>query len=91
MGFIVNTNTRKKGSGHWVAIFLDADNDRSIEYYDSFAEDIPKNMLVGLKKVIDKWATFATCYFHTDRWLELFTEAGFQGDFDWFHPSDIIN
>lgn len=43
------------------------------------------------KKMIDKWATFATCYFHTDKWIELFKKAGYQGDFDWFHPSDIIS
>lgn len=38
------------------------------------------------KLVLDEWATFATCYFHVDEWLELFREAGFDGDFDWFHP-----
>ena len=42
------------------------------------------------KEVIDKWATFATCYFHTDKWAKLFERAGFWGDYDWFHPSDII-
>ena len=56
MGFIINTNKRKSRSkqGHWVAVYIDADGDKSVEYYDSFGEDIPKSVLIGIKKVIDK-------------------------------------
>ena len=39
------------------------------------------------KKIIDSWATFATTYLHKDDWLELFDKAGYDGAYDWFHPS----
>lgn len=42
------------------------------------------------KKVIDNWATFATTYLHKQDWLELFDKAGYEGSYDWFHPSHII-
>ena len=42
------------------------------------------------KKIIDKWATFATTYLHTEEWLELFDKAGYKGSYDWFHPSENI-
>ena len=42
------------------------------------------------KEKLDNWATFATCYFKPEKWMELFAKAGFQGDYDWFHPSDTI-
>ncbi len=38
---------------HWVAFFLDLDN-HSIEYYNSFADDIPDDVLISLKSFIDK-------------------------------------
>jgi ubiquinone/menaquinone biosynthesis C-methylase UbiE len=42
------------------------------------------------KQILDKWATFATCYFHVDKWLEIFEKAGYEGDYDWFHPTSKI-
>lgn len=42
------------------------------------------------KKIIDRWAVFATTYLHKDDWLELFEISGFSGKYDWFHPSEII-
>lgn len=42
------------------------------------------------KSVIDNWATFACSYFSTQKWHSLFREAGYDGDYDWFHPSDYI-
>lgn len=42
------------------------------------------------RKVIDNWATFATTYLHKDEWLELFDIAGYEGGYDWFHPSESI-
>ena len=43
------------------------------------------------KMILDKWATFATSYFHTSEWKDIFAEAGYTGDYDWFHPSCYIN
>jgi Ulp1 family protease len=54
MGFIINTEPRKKGTGHWVACFIDTKNDMSVEYYDSFAGQPSKKFLKGLKVIIDK-------------------------------------
>ena len=42
------------------------------------------------KKIIDKWATFATSYFSVTEWHEIFKDAGYSGDYDWFHPTEII-
>lgn len=42
------------------------------------------------KQVIDQWATFATSYFSTQKWHELFGLAGYSGHYDWFHPTEII-
>ena len=42
------------------------------------------------KWILDKWATFATSYFHVSEWHEIFHAAGYTGDYDWFHPSDEI-
>jgi ubiquinone/menaquinone biosynthesis C-methylase UbiE len=42
------------------------------------------------KQILDKWATFATCYFHVDKWLDIFEKAEYEGDYDWFHPTSKI-
>ena len=42
------------------------------------------------KDMLDRWATLATCYFHVDEWLSLFEQAGYTGDYDWFHPFSEI-
>lgn len=50
--FIVNTDPSGQPGTHWVAFLLDRDLS-TIEYYDSFAEDIPSDMLIALKDWID--------------------------------------
>ena len=52
-GFIINTNPRRKGDGHWVAVWIDCTKDKSIEYYDPFGEDPSKTFMKGLKPMID--------------------------------------
>ena len=42
--------------------------------------------IVSKKKILDDWATFATSYFHVDEWYKIF-----EGDYDWFHPTEYIN
>jgi ubiquinone/menaquinone biosynthesis C-methylase UbiE len=42
------------------------------------------------KKIIDHWATFASTYMHKEEWLELFEKSGYEGSYDWFHPSHNI-
>jgi hypothetical protein len=53
MGFIINTNPRKRGDGHWVAVWIDCNKDKSIEYYDPFGEEPSKVFMKGLKPMID--------------------------------------
>lgn len=53
-GFIMNTKPRKVTTGgHWVAVYIDAVKDMSVEYYDSFADSPSKQFLKDIKKIID--------------------------------------
>lgn len=53
-GFVMNLDNSKKKGSHWVSVFIDLEDDLSIEYYDSFSRE-PSNMfLKQLKKLIDK-------------------------------------
>jgi len=54
MAFVMNTDTSDKPGKHWVACYLDADHDKSLEYYDSFGKDPPKNFDRDMKKIVDK-------------------------------------
>jgi len=38
------------------------------------------------KSILDNWAVVATTYLHVDDWLQVFEEAGYTGDYDWFNP-----
>ena len=38
------------------------------------------------KSRLDKWAVVATTYLHCNDWLELFSKAGYTGDYAWFIP-----
>lgn len=53
-GFIINTEPRQKGDGHWVACYIDVMKDMSVDYYDSFGNDPNEIFLIGLKEIIDK-------------------------------------
>ncbi len=54
MGFILNLDTSDQKGSHWVAIYIDAKDDNSVEYYDSFGNDPPERLLKDLKTMIDK-------------------------------------
>src|SRR5688572_14574459 len=56
VGFILNTDKKDKPGQHWVAVFADGrpNGSQSIEYYNSFADDIPNDIREDLKKVGDK-------------------------------------
>jgi hypothetical protein len=53
-GWIMNTDKTGQPGQHWVAFLLDLDG-HTIEYYDSFAEPMPKDVGAGLKKFLDKY------------------------------------
>jgi SAM-dependent methyltransferase len=38
------------------------------------------------KRKLDNWAVVATTYLHVDDWMNVFREAGYTGDYDWFNP-----
>jgi len=40
--------------GHWTGLYIDPYKDLSVEYYDSYAEETPKELLKILKKIISK-------------------------------------
>ena len=52
MGFILNLDTSDQKGSHWVAIYIDAKDDNSVEYYDSFGNDPPERLMKGLKTMI---------------------------------------
>jgi hypothetical protein len=54
MGVILNLDKSTQKGSHWVALYIDADDDKSVEYYDSFAEDPPESLLKELKTLVDK-------------------------------------
>ena len=54
MAFIMNTDPSSKEGKHWVACYLDADHDKSLEYYDSFGKDPPKGFDRDMKRVVDE-------------------------------------
>lgn len=49
----MNTDPSYKQGEHWVAIYVDTTEDKSLEYYDSFAEDPPDNFMNDIKQLID--------------------------------------
>jgi hypothetical protein len=54
MGFILNLDTSDKSGSHWVGVYIDANDDKSVEYYDSFGKDPPERLMKDLKSLIDK-------------------------------------
>lgn len=56
MGAIVNLSRSNQPGSHWVAFYIDTKNDRSLEYYDSYARDPPKEFMQNIKSVINRLA-----------------------------------
>jgi len=56
VAWIMNTDPSTKEGEHWVSLLVDArpKGDASVEYYDSYGEDLPKDIQKALKKVVDK-------------------------------------
>lgn len=53
-GFVMNLDKSSKPGSHWVAVFVDTKHDMSVEYYDSFGEEPPKEFLKNIKILIDR-------------------------------------
>jgi len=54
MGVVLNLDKHNQPGSHWVALYIDADGDQSVEYYDSFAEDPPESLMKDIKIIVDK-------------------------------------
>lgn len=55
--FIINTDTKKENTpetGHWVAVWVDPDDEEEINYFDPLGEPPSKEFLKGLKKIVAK-------------------------------------
>jgi len=55
MAFIMNLEPSYKSGSHWIAVYIDTKHDKSLEYYDSFADDpsyqFMKNVNILIKKL----------------------------------------
>ncbi|GAM21186.1 hypothetical protein SAMD00019534_043610 [Acytostelium subglobosum LB1] len=54
MSFIMNLNKSNQPGSHWVACNIDADCDKSVEYYDSFGDDPSDDFMKRVKVLIDR-------------------------------------
>jgi hypothetical protein len=54
MSFIMNLSPSYKKGTHWVAVYIDTKNDKSVEYYDSYGEDPPLEFMRNIKTLINK-------------------------------------
>lgn len=54
MSAIINLDPSYKKGSHWVSLNIDTVNDKSIEWYDSLAGDIPNYAMKQIKVLIDK-------------------------------------
>lgn len=54
IGFVLNLDKSNQKGSHWVAIYIDAKDDLSVDYYDSYAEEPSPYLMKELKKLIDK-------------------------------------
>lgn len=54
MGFVMNLDKSNKPGSHWVAVYIDADKDKSIEYYDSYGNEPPKSFMKQIKLLVNK-------------------------------------
>jgi LmbE family N-acetylglucosaminyl deacetylase len=56
IGFIMNLSNHdaKSGGTHWVAVWIDPVQDKSVEYYDSFSRAPPPSLMKDIKHIVDK-------------------------------------
>jgi hypothetical protein len=54
VSFIMNTRPHTEIGEHWVAVYIDPAKSKSVEYYNSFGEPCPPDILKGIKKIVDK-------------------------------------
>ncbi|EGG18909.1 hypothetical protein DFA_02648 [Cavenderia fasciculata] len=50
----MNLDPHNKPGSHWIAVYIDADKDKSVEYYDSFGQEPTDDFMKQLKDLIDE-------------------------------------
>lgn len=53
-GFVINTEPIKVPTGHWCGVWVDANKDKSIEWFDPFGDSPPKRFDKDIKHLINK-------------------------------------
>ena len=53
ISFVMNLDTSDKPGSHWVGVFISADDDKSLEYFDSFARQPPESFMYDIQPVIN--------------------------------------
>lgn len=53
-GFIMNLDTSDMEGSHWVAVYVDLYDEKTIEYFDSFGDDPSDLFLKDIKRLIDQ-------------------------------------
>lgn len=56
VAFVLNTDPSNKPGKHWVAVYIDArpGGANSVEWYDSYADDMPSDIKKDVKTLVDK-------------------------------------
>jgi hypothetical protein len=87
-GFVMNLDKANKSGSHWVAVWVDTEQDLSVEYYDSFAREPSKDFLKQIKKLIDRLNINVYLKFKINRIQEQKTSTANCG---WFAMKFIID
>lgn len=54
MCFVMNTDNSNEPGRHWVAVYIDKNKDKEVNYYDPFGDPPTNQTLKGLKQIVDK-------------------------------------
>lgn len=54
VSFIYNLDPKDKPGSHWCAVYIDKNNDRSVEYYDPFGNQPPEIFLKDIRSLLEK-------------------------------------
>lgn len=54
LGVIINLSPNYQPGSHWCALYIDAKDSKSVEWYNSFGEDPPARVMKDIKKLIDR-------------------------------------
>jgi len=88
ISFILNLDNHDKPGYHWVACYIDKIDNKSINYYDSYAEEPPNRFLKDIDLIIDKIKPVYYLKLKINRIVEQATNTSTCG---WFAIRFIVN